>query len=61
MAAIHVAGDLWTTGMPPAGISERWLIPDRATVRAGQAAEVRAASYALAPHHVHGTNAGAPG
>ncbi len=37
MATIHVAEDLWTTGMLPEGVLERWLVPDGATVRSGEA------------------------
>lgn len=37
MADVHVAEGLWTTGMLPEGVLERWLVPDGASVRAGEA------------------------
>ncbi|KQQ21390.1 biotin attachment protein [Methylobacterium sp. Leaf123] len=37
MADIHVAEELWSTGMLPEGVLERWLVPDGASVRAGEA------------------------
>jgi pyruvate/2-oxoglutarate dehydrogenase complex dihydrolipoamide acyltransferase (E2) component len=37
MADIHVAEGLWSTGMLPEGVLERWLVPDGASVRAGEA------------------------
>lgn len=37
MADIHVAEDLWSTGMLPEGILERWLVSDGARVRVGEA------------------------
>ena len=42
MADIHVAEDLWSTGMLPEGVLERWFVSDGAHVRAGDAvADVR--------------------
>lgn len=37
MADIRVAEDLWSTGMLPEGVLERWLVEDGARVRAGEA------------------------
>lgn len=37
MADIHVAENLWSTGMLPEGILERWLVEDGAHVQAGDA------------------------
>ncbi|WP_336489562.1 biotin/lipoyl-containing protein [Methylobacterium nigriterrae] len=37
MADIHVAEDLWSTGMLPEGILERWLVSDGARVKVGEA------------------------
>lgn len=37
MADVHVAEDLWSTGMVPEGVLERWLVSDGARVRAGEA------------------------
>ncbi len=37
MAEIHVAEGLWSTGMLPEGILERWLVLDGARVEAGEA------------------------
>ncbi|MGH1590342.1 biotin/lipoyl-containing protein [Methylobacterium phyllosphaerae] len=37
MADIHVSEALWSGGMPPEGILERWLVADGARVRAGEA------------------------
>lgn len=37
MAEIHVAEGLWSTGMLPEGILERWLVMDGARVEAGEA------------------------
>lgn len=37
MADVHVAEELWSTGMQPEGILERWFVADGALVRAGEA------------------------
>lgn len=37
MVEVHVAEDLWSTGMLPEGILERWLVEDGARVRLGEA------------------------
>lgn len=37
MADVQVAQELWSTGMLPEGILERWLVADGARVRAGEA------------------------
>ncbi|MGU3340768.1 biotin/lipoyl-containing protein [Methylobacterium mesophilicum] len=37
MADIHVAEDLWSTGMLPEGVLERWLVSNGARVRVGEA------------------------
>ncbi|MBP2492799.1 MULTISPECIES: biotin/lipoyl-containing protein [Methylobacterium] len=37
MADVHVAEELWSTGMLPEGILERWFVADGARVRAGEA------------------------
>lgn len=37
MADVHVAEELWSTGMLPEGILERWFVADGACVRAGEA------------------------
>ena len=37
MADIRVAEELWTTGMLPEGVLERWFVTDGAMVRAGEA------------------------
>ncbi|MHB2205293.1 biotin/lipoyl-containing protein [Methylobacterium sp. CM6257] len=37
MADVRVAEDLWSTGMLPEGILERWFVADGARVRAGEA------------------------
>ena len=37
MADVRVAEDLWSTGMLPEGILERWLVADGSRVRAGEA------------------------
>lgn len=37
MADIQVAAELWSTGMLPEGILERWLVSDGARIRAGEA------------------------
>ncbi|MEE7448987.1 biotin attachment protein [Methylobacterium radiotolerans] len=37
MADVHVAEKLWSTGMLPEGILERWFVADGARVRAGEA------------------------
>lgn len=37
MADIHVAEELWSTGMLPEGVLERWLVSDGATVQAAEA------------------------
>ncbi|MBX9930554.1 MAG: biotin attachment protein [Methylobacterium sp.] len=37
MPDIRVSEDLWSTGMLPEGILERWLVEDGARVRAGEA------------------------
>ncbi len=37
MADIHVAENLWSTGMLPEGILERWLVSDGTSVKVGQA------------------------
>ncbi|MGU3468314.1 biotin/lipoyl-containing protein [Methylobacterium sp. C33D] len=37
MAEVHVAEELWSTGMLPEGILERWFVADGARVRAGEA------------------------
>ena len=36
MADIHVAEELWSTGMLPEGGLERWLVSDGATVQAAE-------------------------
>lgn len=35
MADLKVPDDLWATATLPEGVLERWLVPDGATVRAG--------------------------
>ena len=37
MPDIRVSEDLWSTGILPEGILERWLVEDGARVRAGEA------------------------
>lgn len=37
MADIRVAEELWTTGMLPEGVLERWFVENGARVRAGEA------------------------
>lgn len=37
MADVQVAEDLWSTGMLPEGILERWFVADGARVRTGEA------------------------
>lgn len=37
MPDVRVSEDLWTTGMLPEGILERWLVEDGSQVKAGQA------------------------
>lgn len=37
MADIHVAEDLWSTGILPEGVLERWLVSDGAHVKVGDA------------------------
>jgi len=37
MADIHVAENLWSTGMLPEGILERWFVADGVRVQAGEA------------------------
>lgn len=37
MADIRIAEDLWSTGMLPEGVLERWYVADGAQVRAGEA------------------------
>ena len=37
MPDVRVSEDLWSTGMLPEGILERWLVEDGARVRAGEA------------------------
>lgn len=37
MADIRVAEELWSAGMLPAGVLERWLVSSGARVRAGEA------------------------
>ena len=41
MADVRVAEDLWSTGMLPEGILERWLVADGSRVRAGEAVACR--------------------
>lgn len=36
MADVQVAEDLWSQGMMPEGILERWFVADGAWVRAGE-------------------------
>jgi pyruvate/2-oxoglutarate dehydrogenase complex dihydrolipoamide acyltransferase (E2) component len=36
MADVQVAEDLWSTGMLPEGILERWFVADGARVRPGE-------------------------
>jgi biotin carboxyl carrier protein len=36
MADIHVAENLWSTGMLPEGILERWFVADGVRVQAGE-------------------------
>lgn len=35
MLALTVPDDLWATATLPGGVLERWLVPDGASVRAG--------------------------
>lgn len=37
MADIRIAEDLWSTGMLPEGVLERWYVADGAQVRVGEA------------------------
>ena len=50
MPDVHVSEGLWSTGMLPEGILERWLVEDGANVQVGEA--VAAARIGEALHDI---------